>query len=289
MACWPSMSSQGLSPRVRGNPPRRHRLPAAPGSIPACTGEPEVVRVDKPLIALGIAAFDEVYPRVYGGTFTNIGAKSTVNGLSPRVRGNLAGKEALAKEYGSIPACTGEPSLSRCRCCPRRVYPRVYGGTCAASKATIRTGGLSPRVRGNPCGHGPTSPSRRSIPACTGEPTGRLAGGSPGEVYPRVYGGTGGIDPESARGTGLSPRVRGNHTLFLRNLLGQRSIPACTGEPTSGSPSTASCRVYPRVYGGTSRVALRCWSVKGLSPRVRGNLHRCVVCCSDRVARHVCR
>ena len=71
----------------------------------------------------------QVYPRVCGGTgqanLVTIGG----DGLSPRVRGNLAQHRNGERRLGSIPACAGEPlSLSRTtrRCA---VYPRVCGGT----------------------------------------------------------------------------------------------------------------------------------------------------------------
>ena len=73
---------QGLSPRVRGNrlfhhPGGRHR-----GSIPACAGEPRVIR--KALADAG------VYPRVCGGTEKGEILAVLIGGLSPRVRGNPA-------------------------------------------------------------------------------------------------------------------------------------------------------------------------------------------------------
>ena len=140
----------GLSPRVRGNlqtPSRGHR---EIGSIPACTGEPMKAKTNNPL--------SEVYPRVYGGTDCPVCAGQDNPGLSPRVRGNLGTTLLRFMLSGSIPACTGEPGPGR-RCVrPPRVYPRVYGGTRPGSAGRARTGGLSPRVRGNP------------IPACTGEP-----------------------------------------------------------------------------------------------------------------------
>ena len=50
----------GLSPRARGNPGDTGSAYVAPGSIPACTGEP--------LAALSLPSLPEVYPRVHGGT-----------------------------------------------------------------------------------------------------------------------------------------------------------------------------------------------------------------------------
>ena len=55
----------------------------------------------------------EVYPRVCGGTFDGLTDKVYAFGLSPRVRGNLAGVGGRAADAGSIPACAGEPLPER--------------------------------------------------------------------------------------------------------------------------------------------------------------------------------
>ena len=49
-------------------------------SIPACTGEPHLYE--------HIRLFDQVYPRVYGGTQSKKSREYVKQGLSPRVRGN---------------------------------------------------------------------------------------------------------------------------------------------------------------------------------------------------------
>ena len=54
------MGNCGLSPRVRGNPPRIPEIVVSDGSIPACAGEPALFSRYSPL--------DVVYPRVCGGT-----------------------------------------------------------------------------------------------------------------------------------------------------------------------------------------------------------------------------
>ena len=94
-----SRQSWGLSPRVRGNP----RL-----FIRRLLWQPEV------------------YPRVYGGTTWGGRIRFRLNGLSPRVRGNLG------MGAGPIPW--------------QRVYPRVYGGTSSGSGPPQACTGLSPRV-----------------------------------------------------------------------------------------------------------------------------------------------
>ena len=92
---------RGLSPRVRGNLVLESAGSGTMRSIPACAGEPRLddVSHDEP----------EVYPRVCGGTNFGVFLIHLVQGLSPRVRGNLVD-------------CGDSPNVSR-------VYPRVCGGT----------------------------------------------------------------------------------------------------------------------------------------------------------------
>ena len=132
-----------------------------------------------------------------------------------------------------------------------RVYPRVCGGTRNAAESELESRGLSPRVRGNPPASSQGQFPRRSIPACAGEPPIPLLSVVQYRVYPRVCGGTQGAHRGRRLTMGLSPRVRGN--LWQVTVPPQRiwSIPACAGEPPSGSPPTRSIRVYPRVCGGT--------------------------------------
>ncbi len=111
----------------------------------------------------------------------------------------------------------------------------------------------------------------RSIPACTGEPPQRRGAVGTCRVYPRVYGGTCCRSCLRSRGSGLSPRVRGNHGSHGRGGSAHGSIPACTGEPPQRRGAVGPCRVYPRVYGGTGHPNARVSCFVGLSPRVRGN------------------
>ena len=198
---WPT-SSAGLSPRVRGNLPHRRVAGHCARSIPACTGEP----------CGGSAAgvHSGVYPRVYGGTFTDNDQPVGGEGLSPRVRGNRTMRPSQARRTGSIPACTGEPCRATAGRGALEVYPRVYGGTTLLSPIKMTPAGLSPRVRGNQYRRLQSGVRARSIPACTGEPhSGRCTSGCDG-VYPRVYGGTASSRKTRVASWGLSPRVRGN-------------------------------------------------------------------------------
>ena len=97
----------GLSPRVRGNHEDAGSVSAGYRSIPACAGEPPAVRRRR--------AQSAVYPRVCGGTWRMSSRQRMGLGLSPRVRGNLAGSGPIVQHRRSIPACAGEPGISNTR------------------------------------------------------------------------------------------------------------------------------------------------------------------------------
>ena len=299
-----TLSTTGLSPRVRGNRGRIGGCRARSGSIPACAGEPAAT------CARWWMA--RVYPRVCGGTLVEALRFDSFEGLSPRVRGNLVEVRVDFGHIGSIPACAGEPDRTRSAHPLARVYPRVCGGTPRSIRPRIQFTGLSPRVRGNRLVGAELLPAAGSIPACAGEPS-RRAPARPGRrVYPRVCGGTSRSPCSSRRRSGLSPRVRGNRGFRGRAQIEPGSIPACAGEPALGggrrraesglsprvrgnleplqevarrggsipacageprrqSNRTRRLRVYPRVCGGTIAELRSDLTAKGLSPRVRGN------------------
>ena len=262
---WPCGSKvrRGLSPRVRGNRnsagvPGTHR-----GSIPACAGEPRWTEM--------VIGLSRVYPRVCGGTLLNPHNRSGRPGLSPRVRGNLPETTHFSPLRRSIPACAGEPAAAWSSALTAAVYPRVCGGTRPGRAAASPPAGLSPRVRGNLVRMAMNKALDRSIPACAGEPSPASSKPHRRQVYPRVCGGTGRATRAFTPGAGLSPRVRGNPPYLLNTPDGQRSIPACAGEPSHPSGGSGVCPVYPRVCGGTAASVAKGTGICGLSPRVRGN------------------
>ena len=238
------MVTSGLSPRVRGNQVTLGGETMTKRSIPACAGEPQRVWA-----RMGV---HEVYPRVCGGTLMAPVTARPIEGLSPRVRGNLNGPCHSAPHRRSIPACAGEPCACRARRCRVTVYPRVCGGTEPEPNAERSPMGLSPRVRGNPPENMIVLFPLGSIPACAGEPSRRPTRVQIPKVYPRVCGGTQCRNAVGVVGDGLSPRVRGNLVRAAYAAATPGSIPACAGEPAS--PQDLLCLV------------------RGLSPRVRGNL-----------------
>ena len=153
----------GLSPRVRGNPPRPRRPRQRCGSIPARAGEPHA--------RCRAQWCRRVYPRACGGTAGYSSGVITSIGLSPRVRGNHGEPAAGHGLDGSIPARAGEPRWKR-RCLNTcRVYPRACGGTIPDVCVVDGPNGLSPRVRGNQMQERSWGGHFGSIPARAGEPS----------------------------------------------------------------------------------------------------------------------
>ena len=99
-----ALPTEGLSPRVRGNLNRGPAGPSAPGSIPACAGEPSPDPRS--------SGCSRVYPRVCGGTSLTTPVRVRQRGLSPRVRGNLKLFHRRTLAGRSIPACAGEPAFT---------------------------------------------------------------------------------------------------------------------------------------------------------------------------------
>ena len=233
------------------------------GSIPACAGEPSVHSRSKPLPG--------VYPRVCGGAAAAATFALRHVGLSPRV--------------------AGEPNTQPRTPCLLGVYPRVCGGAPVAGSFNSSRKGLSPRVRGSRkslhqirCMHRvypqrvrgslypapPAPPSPGSIPACAGEPRTPSRTPTVTRVYPRVCGGAPKQPCETKDQWGLSPRVRGSHTVRSPGRNGSGSIPACAGEPTCSAVAAGARRVYPRVCAGEPGSQCATATRRGVYPRVCG-------------------
>ena len=89
------------------------------------------------------------YPRVCGATDGTEIIAHQMQGLSPRVRGNLRRENRPAKSPRPIPACAGQPAKHDGARITDGAYPRVCGATRRLCGPIGWFGGLSPRVRGN--------------------------------------------------------------------------------------------------------------------------------------------
>ena len=151
-------------------------------SIPAWAGEPTSIR--------GSSNRGKVYPRVGGGTQSDVSGGDCSVGLSPRGRGNPSYAKSAESVSGSIPAWAGEPPELPSTQRTIAVYPRVGGGTKMPDGSIKSQVGLSPRGRGNPYALRHDHIRTGSIPAWAGEPVPSATGLTDSAVYPRVGGGT---------------------------------------------------------------------------------------------------
>ena len=176
-----------------------------------------------------------------------------------------------AGDKGPIPACAGQPAGSIPRPRSSRAYPRVCGATQHNKRCRPGKRGLSPRVRGNPCGAACCSKWHGPIPACAGQPAAIAGCRRMSRAYPRVCGATSAAMRSIRSALGLSPRVRGNPLVrnFSQSTWGP--IPACAGQPARESHGWEFWGAYPRVCGATSLHVGGQYGGLGLSPRVRGN------------------
>ena len=120
---------------------------------------------------------------------------------------------------------------------------------------------------------GGATSNRGSIPAGAGEPGACIPSMCRRRVYPRGCGGACMSGYVSSSSGGLSPRVRGSHSIAVRTYQDYGSIPAGAGEPSPSCPGKTPDRVYPRGCGGAAEGRDQRHCCGGLSPRVRGS-HR---------------
>ena len=201
-SAFADVTTQGLSPLARGNPPRPPALGGRWRPIPARTGQPTVQN--------NLAGLQWAYPRSHGATYAVPSSFQPRPGLSPLARGNRIGLLAVSVDSGPIPARTGQPSYTRLPGHRPRAYPRSHGATRLLLVAYRMHSGLSPLARGNRrrrrrelCAAGP-------IPARTGQPSYPSAGASCPRAYPRSHGATALGSMRLLLAAGLSPLARGN-------------------------------------------------------------------------------
>ena len=166
-----------------------------------------------------------------GATHRHLFSKPSVEGLSPRVRGNLRSRQSPLHYSGPIPACAGQPLGNSVIHRVRRAYPRVCGATEKDLQAAAKLQGLSPRVRGNLTAGTAQEPISGPIPACAGQPYCQAFRTAATWAYPRVCGATEKINSDGRFGEGLSPRVRGNQYMLIPQGSRLGPIPACAGQP----------------------------------------------------------
>ena len=111
-----------------------------------------------------------------------------------------------------------------------RVYPRWCGGNSLFVHTKAPILGLSPLVRGKHWDLTSQYIISGSIPAGAGETQLSIACSHCTGVYPRWCGGNFKVHNHGVEVEGLSPLVRGKHTIHCFPVLQHGSIPAGAGE-----------------------------------------------------------
>ena len=219
---------------------------------------------------MSLVFWEEVHPRVCGGSANSRRSRNGIRGTSPRVRGKLFHQSAANSKKGYIPACAGEARPGPGAPSSDPVHPRVCGGSHRSAMIDSSESGTSPRVRGKPRKTPRRGSGWRYIPACAGEAPSRCNPNRERAVHPRVCGGSTAVVNAAKIAWGTSPRVRGKLRGPHRHGAGAGYIPACAGEASGRQPGTRPTRVHPRVCGGSAEPDLLGYREPGTSPRVRG-------------------
>ena len=154
----------------------------------------------------------------------------------------------------------------------RAVYTdaRTWTGNTSVLDSSLSLG-PSPRGRGNLEKMHPPFVVVGSIPAWAGKPGSVARMANRFTVHPRVGGETMGTCLAIVFFQGPSPRGRGNRDLRGSPAPEVGSIPAWAGKPPIHGDEGAGIRVHPRVGGETRSGVWAASSIRGPSPRGRGN------------------
>ena len=138
------LTDRGLSPPTRGILIALRSRVSITRSIPAYAGDPG--EVQERIEGAG------VYPRLRGGSASQIHLHYAQIGLSPPTRGIPGRFIAGDSQIGSIPAYAGDPRRTANYERGREVYPRLRGGSRRRRRRRRRRAliGLSPPTRGIP-------------------------------------------------------------------------------------------------------------------------------------------
>jgi len=265
--------THGPSPPTRGSLPTHARADRRSGSIPAYTGQPPMT---PPAMMLS-----QVHPRLHGAASTTCTATRRHRGPSPPTRGSQQHKRRPHARIGSIPAYTGQPMRDGCAVRLDRVHPRLHGAARASYCCPRSSCGPSPPTRGSRLAAVAGRPVSGSIPAYTGQPAHTPRTATAQGVHPRLHGAA--ADERLRLGVlgGPSPPTRGSPIVCRCAWCARRSIPAYTGQPSTGTATRRHPAVHPRLHGAAPAPTGGCMRWGGPSPPTRGSPlvleveHRC--------------
>ena len=188
------------------------------------------------------------------------------------MRGNHTARSRLRQNVGPIPTHAGKPARKNARCGCSGAYPHACGETRLGTGSFLFKKGLSPRMRGNPPGRSLSPLYIGPIPTHAGKPLNFRAVLKRIGAYPHACGETAGLFWAGDYARGLSPRMRGNLYSVVNHAKRRGPIPTHAGKPAQGGSRPTNMRAYPHACGETEQHHVLPGALKGLSPRMRGNL-----------------
>ena len=197
------------------------------------------------------------------------------------MRGKVFRQSPRCDKNRITPACAGKRCHDHPRSARGRDHPRVCGEKCFSTRASYRSLGSPPRVRGKGAVVKMILFLHRITPACAGKRNWQTAKSHRFRDHPRVCGEKQSIRAYNSEFAGSPPRVRGKGLPASRRARLDGITPACAGKRNSAAYAVINPRDHPRVCG-EKQVDLAIKSrITGSPPRVRGKvivrLFRCSI------------
>ena len=236
----------GSSPLVRGQPTRANGSTRTPRIIPARAGPTPASRWSwrKPAD----------HPRSCGANLRLTGNRSTLDGSSPLVRGQLHETYVILAETRIIPARAGPTPLMRPASMRSTDHPRSCGANLVVASPLLLVGGSSPLVRGQRRIQRHRRHPDRIIPARAGPTYRLLCMKSFPTDHPRSCGANTKTIVPPDYVTGSSPLVRGQPPTTGSVKAGDRIIPARAGPTDNRRTSSRDITDHPRSCGANSLI-----------------------------------
>ena len=170
----------GSSPHARGTLTGPRPEPPLPRFIPACAGNA--------LPPCGLRLSSPVHPRMRGERRPLSDDVQVNPGSSPHARGTRRMAAGVVIFSRFIPACAGNAESRQRESGTGAVHPRMRGERSHGVSGRTTVAGSSPHARGTRGLVGRQGRGNRFIPACAGNASRDLCGGSFPSVHPRMRG-----------------------------------------------------------------------------------------------------
>ena len=247
---------------MRGTPCELVLLNTLSGIIPAHAGNTALSHV-RPV-------WLRDHPRACGEHRSVFSDFPATQGSSPRMQGTLNSHPGKISSSRIIPAHAGNTRYQACTWRSTGDHPRACGEHKGLDERTATYEGSSPRMRGTRVVKFTEAVDLGIIPAHAGNTPPLLPRTSVRRDHPRACGEHLMPGPMVGSLLGSSPRMRG--TQLRQHLVRMPAgiIPAHAGNTVKKTVTAAIYGDHPRACGEHILLQMRCVSLQGSSPRMRG-------------------